>query len=103
MTSEIKLYLEQIKAKTTSLHQALVTERERNASISAENQRLGSLLSEQEAELNALKVAHTAALQELSEKREQAQIQPVTRNELAIDGLVKEIDFCIQQLKIANE
>jgi hypothetical protein len=80
-----------------------VTERERNASISAENQRLGSLLSEQEAELNALKAAHTAALQELSEKREQAQIQPVTRNELAIDGLVKEIDFCIQQLKIANE
>jgi chromosome segregation ATPase len=103
MTSEIKLYLEQIKAKTTSLHQVLVTERERNASISAENQRLGSLLSEQEAELNALKAAHTAALQELSEKREQAQIQPVTRNELAIDGLVKEIDFCIQQLKIANE
>jgi hypothetical protein len=103
MTSEIKLYLEQIKAKTTSLHQSLVTERERNASISAENQRLGSLLSEQEAELNALKAAHTAALQELSEKREQAQIQPVTRNELAIDGLVKEIDFCIQQLKIANE
>jgi predicted nucleic acid-binding Zn-ribbon protein len=103
MTSEIKLYLEQIKAKTTSLHHALVTERERNASISAENQRLESLLSEQEAELNAFKATHAAALQELSEKREQAQIQPITRNDLAIDGLVKEIDFCIQQLKIANE
>jgi hypothetical protein len=103
MTSEIKLYLEQIKAKTISLHQSLVTERERFASISAENQRLESLLSEQEAELNALKAAHVAAVQELSEKREQAQIHPITRNDLEIDGLVKEIDFCIQQLKIANE
>jgi hypothetical protein len=39
----------------------------------------------------------------LDQAREQVQAQSVSANGVEIDVLVKEIDFCIQQLKIANE
>lgn len=104
MTEEFRMYVEQIRNKTRELHQALVVERERNSSLSAEVTRLEELLRAQKATIDELN-AQTIELQQLlNEQREQAPSpQEGDLKDLAIDGLVKEIDFCIQQLKIANE
>lgn len=104
MTEEFRTYIEQIRLKTRTLHQSLVVERERSGSLSAEVTRLEGLLEENRA-LNAELKAQAEELQQLlNEQREQVrQSEQETAKDLEIDGLVKEIDFCIQQLKIANE
>ncbi|MDR0801622.1 hypothetical protein [Fluviicola sp.] len=103
MTSELKSLIEQVGAKSHQLHRSLVAERERVRSMTDEINRLNAEISEfqnqgryMEDELHSLKT-------ELSQAREQVQVQPVSANTVEIDVLVKEIDFCIQQLKIANE
>jgi hypothetical protein len=106
MTEEFRTYIEQIRNKSRELHQSLVIERERCSSLTAEVTRLKDLLQAQTGEIGELK-AHAGELQQLlNEQREQAlrsQENSEQSKDLAIDGLVKEIDFCIQQLKIANE
>ncbi len=103
MTSELKSLIEQIGTKSRQLHQSLVAERERVRSMTDEINRLNAEISEfqnqkkvMEDELQNLKTA-------LSQAREQVQVPPVSTNGVEIDVLVKEIDFCIQQLKITNE
>ena len=108
MTTEITTYLEQIKAKLGSLHQSLEAERAHVLALGEEISRLNSTLTneqntvaEQAAEILSLKT-------ELAEKREQVQAssdlqETHVKSPVEIDMLVREIDFCIQQLKIANE
>jgi predicted RNase H-like nuclease (RuvC/YqgF family) len=103
MTSEIKAYIEEITVKTRSLHQNLVAERERNSGMTAEISRLNAILAQQEEAMEEMK----DELQELqmAQKVKQETHEP-SKNDMPdgyIDGLVREIDFCIQQLKIANE
>jgi len=105
MTGEFRKYIEHIRNKSLELHQTLVVERERAGSLTAEISRLEGLLSEHVRTISELR-AQTAELeQSLEEQREQVRQQPTEEvsKDAAIDGLVKEIDFCIQQLKIANE
>lgn len=104
MNEEFRTYVEQIRNKARELHQALVVERERSSSLSAEVTRLEELLEAHKATIDDLN-AQTVELQQLlNEQREQVpSSQEGDLKDLAIDGLVKEIDFCIQQLKIANE
>jgi len=105
MTGEFRKYIEQIRQKSLELHQSLVVERERTGSYSAEINRLEELLKEHAQTVEVLKAQAEELQQLLNEQREQVRQQPsveVSRDN-AIDGLVKEIDFCIQQLKIANE
>jgi uncharacterized protein HemX len=103
MTSEIKSYIDQIRAKARQLHQQLVIERERSTSMDLEISRLKELLTQQESQLTSVKDELVAVTDQLAEQREQVQVQSTSRGDFEIDGLVKEIDFCIQQLKIANE
>ncbi|HLP55774.1 MAG TPA: hypothetical protein VK151_12120 [Fluviicola sp.] len=104
MTEEFRTYIEQIRNKSRELHQQLVIERERCSSLSTEVTRLEELLQEHTTTIEELR-AQSLELQELlNEQREQGrQPQEDLSKDLAIDGLVKEIDFCIQQLKIVNE
>lgn len=104
MTEELSRYIEQVRNKSRELHQQLVVERERCSSLSAEVIRLEELVQEHTSTIEALR-AQSLELQELlNEQREQVlQPQEDPSKDLAIDGLVKEIDFCIQQLKIVNE
>ncbi|MES2557731.1 MAG: hypothetical protein V4604_16355 [Bacteroidota bacterium] len=104
MTEEFRTYIEQIRNKSRELHQQLVVERERCSSLSTEVTRLEELLQEHTTTIEGLR-AQSLELQELlNEQREQVlQPQEDPSKDLAIDGLVKEIDFCIQQLKIVNE
>lgn len=103
MTSEIKSYIAQIRAKAQQLHQEKVLESERSASMLVEISRLKEELAQQNQLISTLKEDLIAANNQLIEKREQVQVPSVSRKDAEIDVLVKEIDFCIQQLKIANE
>jgi hypothetical protein len=103
MTSEIKSYIEQIRAKTQLLHQDMVLERERSASMLTEISRLKEEIAQQTLQISVLKDDLQTANHQLIEKREQVQVSSFSRKDSEIDVLVKEIDFCIQQLKIANE
>lgn len=103
MTSELKSLIEQIGAKSRRLHQSLVAERERVGSMTDEINRLNSEVSEFKNQKTAMEEELQGLKSELNQTREQVQVQPVSTNGVEIDVLVKEIDFCIQQLKIANE
>jgi len=103
MTSELKSLIEQIGAKSRQLHQSLVTERERVRSMTDEINRLNAEVSEFQNQKKVLEDELQNLKSELDQAREQVQVQPVSTNGVEIDVLVKEIDFCIQQLKIANE
>lgn len=104
MTEEFRTYIEQIRNKSRELHQSLVVERERCSSLSSEVTRLEALLQTQSTTMEELRAQSEELQQLLNEQREQVrQSQQEVSKDLAIDGLVKEIDFCIQQLKIANE
>jgi chromosome segregation ATPase len=103
MTSELKSLIEHIGAKSRQLHQALVTERERVSSMTDEMNRLKADISEYQNQKKAMEDELQSLKSELTQVREQVRVQPVSTNGVEIDVLVKEIDFCIQQLKIANE
>ena len=103
MTSELKSLIEQIGAKSRQLHQSLVTERERVRSMTDEINRLNADISDFQNQKKAMEEELRSLKSELDQTREQVQAQPVSAKEVEIDVLVKEIDFCIQQLKIANE
>jgi capsule polysaccharide export protein KpsE/RkpR len=106
MTEELKAYIGQIRTRAHELHHSLVIERERNASLAAEIARLEGLLGERETNMSLLK-SHADSLQQaLEEQREQARQNEESAErsrDAEIDGLVKEIDFCIQQLRTAHE
>ena len=105
MTGEFRKYIEHIRNRALELHQSLVVERERSSSFSAEIARLEELLKEHAHTVEELRAQSEELQQLLNEQREQVRQQPAEEvsRDVAIDGLVKEIDFCIQQLKIANE
>jgi chromosome segregation ATPase len=103
MTSELKSLIEQIGAKSRQLHQSLVTERERVRSMTDEINRLNTEISDFKNQKKAMEEELLSLRSELNQTREQVQVQAVSTNGVEIDVLVKEIDFCIQQLKIANE
>jgi chromosome segregation ATPase len=103
MTSEIKAYIQEITVKTQTLHQKLVAERERCSSMEAEISRLNAVIAQHEEAMENVKLE----LQELKTaqlaKQDAQESNDENVSDVYIDGLVREIDFCIQQLKIANE
>lgn len=107
MTAEISKYIEQIRLKLNSLHESLEQERNQARSLSEEVNRLNSELLHFQHKVQLQHTEMEALKSELAEKREQVQA-PVSPSDsqkvdpAEIDVLVKEIDFCIQQLKTAN-
>ena len=100
MTSELKEYIYRIQAKAQHLHTLLVTERERSGSLLTEVSRLNEVVENQIHELQKMQSEYDELTAKLSEKQDQ---ESTPNENLDVDALVKEIDFCIQQLKIANE
>lgn len=104
MTAELKSLIEQIGAKSQQLHQMLVAERVRVESMMTEINRLNGVVSEKENQNRELEKEVQDLKTTLSQISEQTQAQHVSKgNNSEIDVLVREIDFCIQRLKIANE
>lgn len=104
MTEDIKLYIDRIRSKSLELHQSLVLERERVGAFSLELTRLKELVENQTKMIDELTTANHTLTEELTLQRKEAQVSQNSDNkDFAIDVLVREIDFCIEQLKIANE
>ncbi len=103
MTSEIKSYIDQIGTKSREIHQKLVIERERTASMMIEISRLKEQVQHQSEKISELQGEVNGLHKSLTEQHEQVQLIDSSESVFEIDHLVKEIDFCIQQLKIANE
>ncbi len=102
MTERIQSILNQISDKAKNLHGKLQAERDRNASLISENEELQSKLNEKLAEITALENKLIEQEQRLIGQNEQSSV-PVSNSSLGrtqeIDELVKEIEYCISQLR----
>ncbi|MCF8409042.1 MAG: hypothetical protein K9G36_08730 [Crocinitomicaceae bacterium] len=102
MTERIQNSIDSIKAKIATLMQGLIELKTQNAAMSSEIQSLKDELHEKAQ--NALQMQTT--IENLNHELDLAKKQvidlsqkPVGRSEEEIDELVKEIDYCIEQLK----
>ena len=102
MTEKIEKSIEHILNKAQALHTDLQSERTRNNALNNELQKLkGEMfsLSEKEFILNTEIETLKSALQLAENKVVEVPIQVVGKREEEIDELVKEIEYCIEQLK----
>jgi chromosome segregation ATPase len=101
MTTEIQNLIDQIRAKSISLHVELMNERMKCQTIQLELESLKSELSNQKIK----EQDYLTQLSNLTSKLEEAGNQVVepsksiARKDEEIDELVKEIEYCINQLK----
>ena len=101
MSNRIHELIDNVREKATSFHNLYLTERSNNQSLNDELSELKSQLSEKDeliAELqskieNMSKVQETTTVQSVDEKSESL------ISDDHIDELVKEIEYCIGQLK----
>ena len=102
MTEEIQKIIDQIHSKSMALHKVLLEERDKNGHLNSEIERLNKLLSEKNEECFALSTdleLVRSALYSAENKVIEKPVQTIGKNEQEIDELVKEIEFCIEQLK----
>jgi len=106
MTEEIRKQIELIRSRFLELHQEMTTLRERVGLIEDENNRLRSLNKEKELRIGELENNQellSARIEEYEQMSLHVQTQLPNESDRAIDHLVREIDFCIQQLKSSHE
>lgn len=108
MTEHIQHIIDEIRSKSQALHYQLNEEREKNTALQSElavlNERLQSQKQKEEeflskennflSEIAALKMELDAVKSQVVENS-----NPVGRKDEEIDELVKEIEYCISQLK----
>ncbi len=102
MTEQIEKSIEQILNKARSLHAELQSERSKNNALQSEVGRMKDELffvSEREFMLNTEIETLKSALQLAENKVVEVPVQIVGKREEEIDELVKEIEYCIEQLK----
>ena len=102
MTDNIQKIIDQILSKSNFLHKIVLEERDKNSHLNIENERLNKLLSEKNEEclllsknLDSVQSALSLAQNKVIENPGQT----IGKSEQEIDELVKEIEFCIEQLK----
>ena len=102
MTESIQSIINQISEKARALHGLLVVERENNASLLSKNEQLQSDLDEKLAEVSRLESKLNEQDKQMVGLTEQSSVStaiPSRGNAQEIDELVKEIDYCISQLR----
>lgn len=102
MTEKIEKSIEHILNKAQALHADLQSERTRNGALNNELQKLKGeifVLSEKEFMLNTEIETLKSALQLAENKVVEVPVQVIGKREEEIDELVKEIEYCIEQLK----
>ena len=102
MTEQIEKSIEQILSKVRVLHAELQSERLKNVALQSEVGRMKDELfsiSEREFMLNTEIETLKSALQLAENKVVEVPVQIVGKREEEIDELVKEIEYCIEQLK----
>lgn len=101
MSDRVNELIEEIRGKATSMKQLISVEKEKNSGLAQEIEALKHELSSKETEVTQLKGEIASLKNDLSAKNEQS-IERSTGNEISdeqIDELVKEIEYCIAQLK----
>ena len=102
MTEQIQKIIDQILSKSTALHKIALEERDKNGFLNLEIERLNKLLSDKNEECLTLSTdleLVRSALSLAENKVIEKPVQTIGKNEQEIDELVKEIEFCIEQLK----
>ena len=102
MTEQIQKIIDQILSKSTALHKIALEERDKNGFLNLEIERLNKLLSDKNEECLTLSTdleLVRSALSLAENKVIENPVQTIGKNEQEIDELVKEIEFCIEQLK----
>ena len=102
MTEEIQKIIDQILSKSNFLHKIVLEERDKNSHLNIEIERLNKLLSEKNEECLLLSKnldSVQSALSLTENKVIENPGQTIGKSEQEIDELVKEIEFCIEQLK----
>jgi hypothetical protein len=102
MTEQIQKIIDQILSKSTALHKIALEERDKNGFLNLEIERLNKLLSDKNEECLTLSTdleLVRSALSLAENKVIENPVQAIGKNEQEIDELVKEIEFCIEQLK----
>ena len=102
MTEQLEKSIEQILEKAKSLHLDLQNERSRSAALSLEIDKMKAELftsTEREFMLNTEIETLKSALQVAENKVVEVPIQTIGKREEEIEELVKEIEYCIEQLK----
>ncbi|MFY7668526.1 MAG: hypothetical protein ACOVQG_07265 [Crocinitomicaceae bacterium] len=102
MTEQIEKSIEQILEKAKALHLDLQSERSRGESLSLEIDKMKAELftaTEREFMLNTEIETLRSALQIAENKVVEVPVQTLGKREEEIEELVKEIEYCIEQLK----
>jgi len=102
MTEQIQKVIDQILSKSIALHKIALEERDKNSHLNIEIERLNKLLSEKNEECLLLSKnldSVQSALSLTENKVIENPGQTIGKSEQEIDELVKEIEFCIEQLK----
>lgn len=102
MTERIQHIVNEISQKTKALHKQLIEEREKNSSLQAEIKSLNENEKVQtEKEVGYLKEISDLKLQLEETKSQIVEVSnpSLGRKDEEIDELVKEIEYCISQLK----
>ncbi len=102
MTDNIQKIIDQILSKSNFLHKIVLEERDKNSHLNIEIERLNKLLSEKNEECLLLSKnldSVQSALSLAENKVIENPGQTIGKSEQEIDELVKEIEFCIEQLK----
>ena len=102
MTDNIQKIIDQILSKSNFLHKIVLEERDKNSHLTIEIERVNKLLSEKNEECLLLSKnldSVQSALSLTENKVIKNPGQTIGKSEQEIDELVKEIEFCIQQLK----
>lgn len=100
MTRRIEQLISDIDSKVEHLHKSLVQERKKSQAISEELELLQKENTHLQAALDASNEMSEGLKGELEKMKENVVSTPVRRrNDQEIDELVKEIEYCISQLK----
>ena len=101
MTDTIQQIIEKIRSKSIEIHSQLIKEREKNIALEAENVALKAQLTDMADTQKVLNVEMSELKIALETAKNQVVETPISKNrkDEEIDELVKEIEYCISQLK----
>jgi chromosome segregation ATPase len=101
MTERIQHIIDEIRLKTQALHHQLNEEREKNKALQSELQLITERLTiqKQKEESHLSEIAILRGELETAKSQVVETNQPIGRKDEEIDELVKEIEYCISQLK----
>jgi hypothetical protein len=101
MTDTIQQIIEKIRSKSIEIHSQLIKEREKNIALEAENVALKAQLTDMADTQKVLNVEMSELKISLETAKNQVVETPISKNrkDEEIDELVKEIEYCISQLK----